>query len=161
MAISYYTRNFFLDIPYYDIIYKTKYILTIGRGTNNHHRPDRFCHLRWGAVHFVQDKEYFHHDSSFTPSWTPSWTPSFLLTCSGVEQDTYSSEVGSFLWSSNLSNHFCIVETVLSQNISPQSVAFLTIANWFHFLRHLSKTGSLKSLENALLSHTIAQKGIF
>ena len=84
-----------------------------------------------------------------------------LLTCSGLEQDTYSSEVGSFLCSSNLSNHFCIVETVLPQNISPQSVAFLTVADWFHFLRHLSKKGSLKSLENALLSDTSAQKGSF
>ena len=26
-----------------------------------------------------------------------------------------------------------------TQNISPQSVAFLTVADWFHFLRHLSK----------------------
>ena len=80
--------------------------------------------------------------------WTPTWTPSFLLTCSGLEQDTYSSEVGSFLWSSNLWNNFCIVETVLSQNISPQSVVFLAVADWAYFLRHLSKKqSSLKSLE--------------
>ena len=33
---------------------------------------------------------------------TSSWSPKQKKTCSGVEQDTYSSEPGSFRWSSNL-----------------------------------------------------------